>query len=226
MIRFVSVTKEYKDTVALDDVSLNINSGEFVFVVGSSGAGKSTLIKLLLKEVEPTEGKIFVENMDITEMGYRKVPMIRRKIGVVFQDFRLLENKTVYENVAYAMEIIGVKGKEIRRKVPMALSMVSLSNKANHYPKELSGGEMQRVAIARALINSPSILIADEPTGNLDPSNSKEIMELLSDINARGTTVIMATHDQEIVNRMKRRVLELKEGKIVRDQSEGGYHDH
>lgn len=226
MIRFVSVTKEYKDTVALDDVSLNINSGEFVFVVGSSGAGKSTLIKLLLKEVEPTEGKIFVENMDITEMGYRKVPMIRRKIGVVFQDFRLLENKTVYENVAYAMEIIGAKGKEIRRKVPMALSMVSLSNKANHYPKELSGGEMQRVAIARALINSPSILIADEPTGNLDPSNSREIMELLSDINARGTTVIMATHDQEIVNRMRRRVLELNEGRIIRDQSEGGYHDH
>lgn len=225
MISFEAVTKKYKETVALDNVSLKINSGDFVFIVGSSGAGKSTLIKLLLKEIEPTEGKIFFDDLDITELGYRKVPFIRRKIGVVFQDFRLLEEKTVYENVAYAMEILGSKGRDIRRNVPMYLSMVGLSEKANNYPKELSGGEMQRVSIARALINNPGILLADEPTGNLDPIISAEIMELLEDINARGTTIIMATHDSNIVNRMKKRVIELHGGKIVRDQVRGGYND-
>jgi len=225
MISFVGVTKKYKDTVALNNVSLKINSGDFVFIVGSSGAGKSTLIKLLLKEIEPTEGKIYFDDLDITELGYRKVPFIRRKIGVVFQDFRLLEEKTVYENVAYAMEILGAKGRDIRRNVPMYLSMVGLSEKANNYPKELSGGEMQRVSIARALINNPGILLADEPTGNLDPAISSEIMELLEDINARGTTIIMATHDSNIVNRMQKRVIELHGGQIVRDQIRGGYND-
>ncbi|MBU5427391.1 cell division ATP-binding protein FtsE [Tissierella pigra] len=226
MIKFENVSKEYNNNVrALTNVSLDIRKGEFVFLVGSSGAGKSTIIKLLLKEEEPTEGKIILNDMDITKVRNRRIPYIRRNIGVVFQDFRLLPNKTVYENVAFAMEIIGVHPKEIRRNVPMVLSMVDLSRKASSFPDQLSGGERQRVSIARAIVNSPPVLIADEPTGNLDPETAWEIMRALSEINGRGTTVLMATHAKDIVNHMKKRVIEINEGKIVRDEQKGGYGD-
>ena len=224
MIDFINVSKEYNNYVkALSNVSLNIHKGEFVFLVGSSGAGKSTIIKLLLKEENPTSGKIKLNKMDITNIRNRKIPMIRRDIGVVFQDFRLLPNKKVYENIAFAMEIVGAHPKEIRRRVPMILSMVDLSRKASSYPEQLSGGELQRVSIARAIINNPPVLIADEPTGNLDPDTSWEIMKVLSDINRRGTTVLMATHAKDIVDRMKKRVIEIHDGKIVRDEQKGGY---
>ena len=226
LIKFENVSKEYDNNVrALTNVSLDIRKGEFVFLVGSSGAGKSTIIKLLLKEEEPTEGKIILNDMDITKVRNRRIPYIRRNIGVVFQDFRLLPNKTVYENVAFAMEIIGVHPKEIRRNVPMVLSMVDLSRKASSFPDQLSGGERQRVSIARAIVNSPPVLIADEPTGNLDPETAWEIMRALSEINGRGTTVLMATHAKDIVNHMKKRVIEINEGKIVRDEQKGGYGD-
>ncbi|NLV75757.1 MAG: cell division ATP-binding protein FtsE [Tissierellia bacterium] len=224
MIQFVNVSKEYKNGVkALSNVNLSIEKGEFVFLVGPSGAGKSTIIKLILKEEDPTEGKIYLNDMDITKVKNRKIPYIRRKVGVVFQDFRLLQNKTVYENVAFAMEIIGAHPKEIRRNVPMVLSMVDLSRKAYCYPDELSGGEHQRVAIARAIVNSPPILIADEPTGNLDPETAWEIMNVLRDINRRGTTVLMATHAKDIVDIMKKRVIAIESGKIVRDEEKGVY---
>ena len=200
MIEFINVSKEYKNGVkALSNVSLSIDKGEFVFLVGPSGAGKSTLIKLLLKEENPTSGTIYLNNKDITSVRNRKIPYIRRNIGVVFQDFRLLPNKTVYENIAFAMEIIGAPPKEIRRNVPMVLSMVDLSSKAHCYPDELSGGEHQRVAISRAIVNNPPVLIADEPTGNLDPDTAWEIMKVLRDINRRGTTILMATHAKDIV---------------------------
>ena len=226
LIKFEKVSKEYNNNVkALTNVSLDIHKGEFVFLVGSSGAGKSTMIKLLLKEEEPTEGKIFLKDMDITKVRNRRIPYIRRNIGVVFQDFRLLPNKTVYENVAFAMEIIGAPPKEIRRSVPMVLSMVDLSRKASSFPDQLSGGERQRVSIARAIVNSPPVLIADEPTGNLDPETAWEIMKVLSEINGRGTTILMATHAKDIVNNMKKRVIEINEGKLVRDQQKGGYGD-
>lgn len=216
--------KEYKNGVkALNGVSLSIDKGEFVFLVGPSGAGKSTLIKLLLKEENPTSGTILLNNMDITSVKNRKIPYIRRNIGVVFQDFRLLPNKTVYENIAFAMEIVGAHPKEIRRNVPMVLSMVDLSNKAHCYPDELSGGEHQRVAISRAIVNNPPVLIADEPTGNLDPDTAWEIMKVLRDINRRGTTVLMATHAKDIVDVMKRRVIAIESGKIVRDEEKGVY---
>jgi len=224
LIQFVNVSKEYKNGVkALSNVNLSIEKGEFVFLVGPSGAGKSTIIKLILKEEDPTEGKIYLNDMDITKVKNRKIPYIRRKVGVVFQDFRLLQNKTVYENVAFAMEIIGAHPKEIRRNVPMVLSMVDLSRKAYCYPDELSGGEHQRVAIARAIVNSPPILIADEPTGNLDPETAWEIMNVLRDINRRGTTVLMATHAKDIVDIMKKRVIAIESGKIVRDEEKGVY---
>ena len=224
MIGFVNVSKEYKNGVkALSNVNLSIKKGEFVFVVGPSGAGKSTLIKLILKEEDPTEGRVYLNDMDITKVKNRKVPYIRRNVGVVFQDFRLLSNKTVYENVAFAMEIVGAHPKEIRRNVPMVLSMVDLSRKAHCYPDELSGGEHQRVAISRAIVNSPPVLIADEPTGNLDPETAWEIMKVLRDINKRGTTVLMATHAKDIVNIMKKRVIAIEEGKIVRDEEKGVY---
>lgn len=216
--------KEYKNGVkALNGVSLSIDKGEFVFLVGPSGAGKSTLIKLLLKEENSTSGTILLNNMDITSVKNRKIPYIRRNIGVVFQDFRLLPNKTVYENIAFAMEIVGAHPKEIRRNVPMVLSMVDLSNKAHCYPDELSGGEHQRVAISRAIVNNPPVLIADEPTGNLDPDTAWEIMKVLRDINRRGTTVLMATHAKDIVDVMKRRVIAIESGKIVRDEEKGVY---
>lgn len=224
MIKFVNISKEYKNGArALSNVNLSIGKGEFVFLVGASGAGKSTLIKLLLKEVNPTEGKIYLNNEDITVVKNRKVPYIRRNLGVVFQDFRLLPNKTVYENVAFAMEIIGAHPKTIRRNVPMVLSMVDLSKKADSYPDQLSGGEHQRVAIARAIVNNPSILIADEPTGNLDPETAWGIMKVLRDINRRGTTILMATHAKDIVDVMKKRVIAIEKGKIVRDEEKGVY---
>jgi len=224
LIKLINVSKEYNNGVnALSKINLNISKGEFVFIVGSSGAGKSTLIKLLLKEEEPTEGKIYLNDMDITKVRNRRIPYIRRSIGVVFQDFRLLHNKTVYENVAFAMEILGTHPKEIRRRVPMILSMVDLSRKASCFPDQLSGGEHQRVAIARAIVNNPPVLIADEPTGNLDPDTAGEIMKVLTDINARGTTVLMATHAKDIVDSMKKRVIAIERGLVVRDEEKGGY---
>ncbi len=223
MINLINVTKKYNNITALLNISIRIRKGEFVFLVGPSGAGKSTLIKLLLKEVQPTEGKIIINNIDVTQLSPRKVPYLRRKIGVVFQDFRLLENKTVYENVAFAMEIVEAYPKEIRRQVPMVLSMVGLSHKANMYPNQLSGGEQQRVSIARAIVNNPSVLIADEPTGNLDPETAWEIMKLMRQINRRGTTVVMATHAREIVDMMQQRVIALESGKVVRDDRKGAY---
>lgn len=223
MIVLENITKEYeKGIAALDDVSLKIGDGEFVYLMGHSGAGKSTLTRLLLKEIEPTEGKILLNGQDITYVSRRRVPYIRRFIGTIFQDFRILEQKTVYENVAFALEILGVKRKEIRRRVPIILSLVGLSDKAKNFPNELSGGEKQRVAIARAIINEPHILIADEPTGNLDFETSLEIMQVLTDINNRGTTILMATHAKDIVKLLPHRVVVLKDGKVVTDTANEG----
>ncbi|AAM25156.1 MAG: Cell division ATP-binding protein FtsE [Caldanaerobacter subterraneus] len=224
MIKFINVSKKYdKGIIALSNINFEIESGEFVFIVGPSGAGKSTLIKLLLKEEEPTSGTIIVNKKDITKMKRKEIPYLRRSMGVVFQDFRLLPNKTVFENVAFAMEVVGAHPKEIRRKVPMVLSLVGLSDKADQYPQQLSGGEQQRVALARAIVNEPSILIADEPTGNLDPDTSWEIVKLMAEINKRGTTVVMATHAKDIVDAMKKRVIALEKGNIVRDEARGVY---
>lgn len=224
MIQFKNVCKEFANGhKVLKNISLTINNGEFVFLVGSSGAGKSTIIKLLLKEIEPTSGSIIIDDKDITKYKRREIPYHRRNIGVVFQDFRLLLEKTVYENVAFAMEVIEAPPKEIRRQVPIVLSMVGLSKKAGLYPNQLSGGEQQRVSLARAMVNSPSILIADEPTGNLDPEMSWDIMKILSEINQRGTTVLMATHAREIVDGMKKRVIAIENGIISRDEKRGGY---
>ena len=224
MIQLRNVSKEFADgNKVLRNINLTINNGEFVFLVGSSGAGKSTIIKLLLKEMEPTAGTIIVGDKDITKYKRREIPYHRRNIGVVFQDFRLLQEKTVYENVAFAMEVIEAPPKEIRRQVPIILSMVGLSKKAGLYPQQLSGGEQQRVSLARAMVNSPSILIADEPTGNLDPDMSWDIMKTLSEINQRGTTILMATHASDIVDKMKKRVVEIENGIITRDEMKGGY---
>jgi cell division transport system ATP-binding protein len=224
VIKLVNISKEYRTGVtALYDINMEIKKGEFVFLVGSSGAGKSTLIKLLLKEEGITRGKMYLDGMDITRVPNRRIPYIRRKVGVVFQDFRLLPNKTVYENVAFAMEIIGARPREIRRRVPLILSMVDLSRKASSFPDQLSGGEQQRVSIARSIVNNPPVLIADEPTGNLDPDTAEEIMKVLVDINNRGTTIVMATHARDIVNKMKKRVIALEDGRLVRDEEKGGY---
>lgn len=224
MILLSNVSKTYPNgSTALDDVSFFIERGEFVFIVGPSGSGKSTLIKLLMHEETATQGQVIINNKDIGKLKRREIPYLRRSMGVVFQDFRLLSNKTVYENVAFAMDIIGASRKEIRKQVPNVLSLVGLSHKAKSYPRELSGGEQQRVALARALVNNPAFLIADEPTGNLNPKVAMEIMELLDNINKRGTTVIMATHAKDIVDAMKKRVIAIEEGKIVRDESRGGY---
>lgn len=224
LIQLLNISKKFANGhVALDDVSLNIDNGEFVFLVGTSGAGKSTIIKLLMKEYEPDAGSLYVHEKDITKLRRGQIPSLRRSMGVVFQDFRLLPEKTVYENVAFAMEVIEAAPREIRRQVPMVLGMVGLGKKSKQYPHQLSGGEQQRVSIARAMVNSPSILIADEPTGNLDPDMSWEIMKLFNEINQRGTTILMATHDLNIVNRMKKRVVEINEGRVVRDEKRGGY---
>lgn len=224
MFEFVDVSKIFKkEFLAVNKINLKIDKGEFVFLVGKSGAGKSTLVKLLLKELNPTSGKIMYKNKDITKIKPRSISRYRRNIGFVFQDYRLLPKMTVYENVAFAMEVIGKSSKLIRREVPIVLSMVGLGDKLKSYPDELSGGEQQRVAIARAIVNRPEIVIADEPTGNLDPETSYEIMKIFTEINKRGTTLIMATHDRDIVNRMCKRVIELKRGTIIRDISSGGY---
>jgi cell division transport system ATP-binding protein len=224
MIRLDHVTKVYKgDVVALRDVSLDVQKGEFVFLIGPSGSGKSTFLRLLLREEEPTDGRIWVAGKDIGELNGWKIPYLRRNIGCIFQDFRLLPNKTVYENVAFALEVIGRPRHVIKTQVPQILDLVGLAKKSDNLPGELSGGEQQRVSIARAFVNRPLILLADEPTGNLDPATSVGIMRLLDRINRTGTTVLMATHDQSIVDRMRRRVIELDRGTLVRDQSRGVY---
>ncbi len=224
IIEFDNVSKTYqKDISALCDINLKINKGEFVFVVGSSGSGKSTLIKLLLKEIEPTGGSAYVEGKELSKLRRRQVAMYRRKLGVVFQDFRLLNDRNVFDNVAFAQRVIDTPRSMIRRKVPAVLSSMGLSDKTNSFPNELSGGEQQRVALARALINNPLIILADEPTGNLDPHNSIEIMNLLNEINKRGTTIIVVTHNKEIVDMMQKRVITLDKGKLVSDEQKGGY---
>ena len=224
MIELKDVTKEYsKGIAALNGISLTIEQGEFVFIVGDSGSGKSTLIRLLMKELDPTSGTITVMDEELGRMKHKDIPKYRRRIGVVFQDFRLLKDRNVYENVAFALRVTETPTRIIKQKVPAALSLVGLAQKYKSFPKELSGGEQQRVAIARAIINEPSILLADEPTGNLDPSNSWEIMKLLEEANDRGTTVIVVTHNQEIVNAMKKRVVTMKQGNIVSDEKKGGY---
>ena len=220
------VSKNYQSNVpALDDVSIRIKKGEFVFIVGDSGSGKSTLIKLLLRELTPTSGNIYVLDYNLGKIRHSKIPKFRRNIGVVFQDFRLLKDRNVYENVAFAQRIIQTPGREIRRNVPWILSTVGLAGKYKSKPNRLSGGEQQRVAIARALVNRPTILLADEPTGNLDPKNSMEIMKLLEEINDAGTTIIMVTHNKEIVNSMHKRVITLRRGVVVSDQEMGVYID-
>jgi cell division transport system ATP-binding protein len=218
------VTKTYKNGVtALDDVTVDIEKGEFVFIVGTSGSGKSTFIRLLLKEEEATKGDIHVAGKHLAKLSPWKVPYLRRNIGTVFQDFKLLQDKTVFENVGFALEVIGKPKHIIDQRVPEILELVGLGDKLNNYPDELSGGEQQRVSIARACVNRPLVLLADEPTGNLDPSTSVEIMRLLDRVNRIGTTVVMATHDQAIVDAMRRRVIELDTGRVVRDQARGVY---
>ena len=225
MIEFKNVSKVYDTgTEAVHNANFKIDKGEFVFLVGSSGSGKSTLIKLILKEEEPTRGNIILNGQDTTFLKPKRVPFLRRSMGVVFQDFRLLPDKTVYENVAFAMYIVKATPRHIRRQVPMVLSLVGLSAKAKMYPNELSGGEQQRVALARALVNNPSMIIADEPTGNLDPDTAWEIMNLLNDINLRGTTVVMATHAKNIVDAMNKRVIHIDKGNIISDRK-GGYEE-
>ncbi len=223
MIEYKNVSMTYDSGVeAVKNANVTINRGEFVFVVGKSGSGKSTMIKMLMKEVEPTEGEILIDGFNITEMKKSKIPYLRRSMGFIFQDFRLLPDKNVYDNVAYAMRIIQASAKKIRRQVPLVLSLVGISDKAKMFPDELSGGEQQRVAVARAIVNNPTLLLADEPTGNLDPETAKDIMALLNDINLRGTTVIIATHASDLVNEMQKRVIAIDKGIIYRDEK-GGY---
>jgi cell division transport system ATP-binding protein len=224
MIVFESVTKVYEpDVTALRDVSFVIEKGEFVFVVGASGSGKSTIVRLLLKELEPTRGRIVVGGRDLTRLKRSKVPLLRRNVGCVFQDFKLLPSRTAAENVAYALKVQGESANSIRRKVPEVMNMVGLAHKMNSLPDELSGGEQQRVSIARAFVNHPPLLVCDEPTGNLDPDTSVGIMQLLYRINRAGTTILMVTHDREMVDKMRRRVIALEDGRLARDERRGGY---
>ena len=226
MIELRNVTKEYtKGNAALNGVSVTIERGEFVFIVGDSGSGKSTLIRLIMKELNPTEGTIIVNGQNLNRMRHRHIARYRRGLGVVFQDFRLLKDRNVYENIAFALRVTETPTRIIKKKVPAALSLVGLAQKYKSFPRELSGGEQQRVAIARALVNEPAILLCDEPTGNLDPTNSWEIMSILKEANERGTTVLVVTHNQEIVNEMNERVITMKQGVIVSDEQKGGYID-
>ena len=225
MINFDNVSKQYvnSNTPALDDINLNIEQGEFVFLVGESGSGKSSLLRLLLKEEKPSSGTVTVDGINVAKLPNRKVPAFRRTMGIVFQDFRLLPGKNVFDNVAFGMEVIGKSKKEIKQRVPALLDLVGLDEKAHRLPSELSGGEQQRVALARAFVNQPKLLLADEPTGNLDPSTSVGIMKLLDRINRTGTTIVMATHDVAIVDQMRKRIVQMENGKIVRDQERGMY---
>ena len=223
MIDFKEVYKIYGDQVALEDATIHIDQGDFVFIVGPTGAGKSTFIKLISKEIEPDSGVITVDGINLGKMSNREIPLLRRNIGMVFQDFKLLENKTVFENVAFAMEVVHCTRRTINRQVPQMLSVMGIEDKAKSFPQELSAGEQQRVAIARAIINNPKILIADEPTGNLDPDTAWEIMQLIELVNKRGTTVVMVTHARDIVNKMGKRVVAIDKGRIVRDSRGGEY---
>lgn len=226
MITLSNVSKTYSTgAVAMDDISLSIDKGEFVFIVGPSGAGKSTLMKMLLLEESPDKGDLIVNEHNLRELPKKKIPYLRRSMGVIFQDYRLLPDKTVYENVAFAMRIVEASRREMKQNIEKVLGLVGLKHKAKSFPAQLSGGEQQRVAIARAIVNNPVIVIADEPTGNLDPENSWEIMNIFEEINKSGTTIVMATHDKTIVDRMRRRVIALEKGKIVRDEAKGGYGD-
>ena len=228
LIEMKGVTKKYhRSTTALRDINVSINPGEFVYIVGPSGAGKSSFIKLLYREEKVSAGTLKVGEFNLTKMKKRQIPILRRSIGVVFQDYKLLPKKTVFENVAYAMQVIGEKPREIKKRVPEVLELVGLKHKMRSFPDQLSGGEQQRVAIARAIVNNPKVLIADEPTGNLDPEISWEIMQLLERINLQGTTVLMATHNKQIVDNLRHRVIAIEEGRIVRDEEEGeyGYND-
>lgn len=226
MILFKNVTKKYKnheDMSALDDVSFQIDDGEFVFLVGASGSGKSTIVRLLVREEVPSSGEIYFNDIEITKMKKSGLPILRREIGVVFQDYKLLPNKTVWENIAFTLEVSGKSAAEVNKTTDYIIDLVGLGHKKDDFPNQLSGGEAQRVAIARALVNDPQVLIADEPTGNLDPENAWDIIQLLNKVNNWGTTVIMATHDKEIVNSLSKRVIELDHGKIVRDEGSGKY---
>ena len=227
MIEFIDVNKTYQNgTMALIDANFKIENGDFVFLVGSSGAGKTTITKLLMREENVSGGQILIDGEDITQLSRKEIPYLRRKMGVVFQDFRLLDDRTVYENVEFAMQVVAAPRRLIRKRVPEILNQVGLNYKSKMLPRQLSGGEQQRVVLARALVNNPSILIADEPTGNLNPKTAMEIMEIFEHINAMGTTVIMATHARDIVNEMKKRVIEVKDGEIVRDERGGEYSDN
>ena len=224
MLLMTDVSKTYPSgSVALRDVNIHIQPGEFVFVVGPSGAGKSTFIKMLFREVIPTTGNIYVNGVDLLELKEKEIPYLRRQLGIIFQDYRLLPDRTVYDNVAFAMQVIETPYRKIKRRVMSVLDLVGLRKRANSYPTELSGGEQQRVAIARAIVNDPLLVIADEPTGNLDPANSNEIMKILNQVNKQGTTVLVVTHNMEIVQQMKKRTITMSEGKIISDQEKGGY---
>ena len=225
MIRLIDIEKEYDNgTKALKGVSMRIDDGEFVFLVGPSGSGKSTIIKLITAEVAPTEGQLMVNGYNLNNIRPGQVPHMRRTLGIIFQDFRLIDKKTVWENLAFVMRAVGASGREARRRIPYVLKLVGLEEKADHYPGELSGGEQQRVAIARALVNNPSMIIADEPTGNLDPQRSLEIMTLLEKINELGTTVLVVTHEKALVNRFAKRVVAIENGRIISDET-GGYYN-
>lgn len=224
LLEFIEVNKIYNnDVCALKDLSFKVEDGEFVFLIGASGAGKTSIIKMLLREIKPTSGEIIVDDVNIVKLRNRKIPQLRKTMGVVFQDFRLLEGKTVFDNIKYPLQILGVSKRVITKRVTEILELVGLSDRANSFPNQLSGGEQQRVCIARALVNKPKYLIADEPTGNLDPNTSEGIMKLLLDVNAKGTTVIVSTHDRDIVNKLKKRVISMDHGEMINDEERGGY---